>query len=170
MKGDSTAFSPLIKLYRRQLFSYFLKLCGNKTAAEDLFQETLIKIWKAMPKYKEENKFSSWLFTIAHNTAVDYLRKFNHKNSHFVDVEIENCGHLTNPFAELVAAETKEIISRYIEKLPLKQREVFLLRQNCGMTFREIAELTGEPLNTVLSHMNYALKKIRTVLRKNDEQ
>ncbi len=119
-----------------------------------------------MPKYSEQNKFSSWIFSIAHNVTIDYHRKKSARNIFINDEEIDNYNYASNPHAELVAVETGEIISRQVESLSFKQKEVFLLRQNGGMTFREISELTGEPLNTVLSHMNYAVKKIKKALRK----
>ena len=66
--GNSTAFGSLIRNYNKKLFYYIFKLSGNRELAEDIMQEILIKIWQAFPTYNEQNKFSSWLFTIAHNT------------------------------------------------------------------------------------------------------
>lgn len=162
--GESAAFGPLVKIYRQRLFSYLFKLSGNKKMAEDLFQETLIKIWRGLPKYSEQNKFSSWIFSIAHNTAMDSLR--NNKNLIFeADGGPEYFISDKDPYKEMVNAETSEMISSAVDKLPLKQKQVFLLRVNGDMTFKEIAELTGESLNTVLSHMHYAVKKLRNSLR-----
>ena len=74
-QGDASAFGALIKDYRKQLFTYLLKICNNRTTAEDLFQDTLIRVWSGLPNYNEQNKFSSWLFSIAHNTAMDSFRR-----------------------------------------------------------------------------------------------
>jgi RNA polymerase sigma-70 factor (ECF subfamily) len=163
--GESAAFGPLVKIYRQRLFSYLFKLSGDRKLAEDLFQETLIKIWRGLPKYSEQNKFSSWIFSIAHNAAMDTIRT-NNKNRVFEHaVEPDNFAGTTNPYQEIIDAETSEMISNAVDKLPAKQKEVFLLRIHGGMTFKEIAEITGESLNTVLSHMHYAVKKLRNTLR-----
>lgn len=163
-KKESAAFGPLIKLYRKQLYSYLYRLGGDKNLAEDLFQETLIKVWRSLPKYNEQNKFSSWLFSIAHNTAIDALRK-KQKERFFDDLEnAELLPGRSNPHIELVGKEAEEKISRAVDRLPVKQKEVFLLRINGELTFKEIAEITGEPLNTILSHMHYSVKKIKKII------
>ncbi len=161
--GETTAFGPLIKIYRKQLFSYLLRLSGNREDAEDLFQETLIKGWRGIKKYSEQQKFSSWLFTIAHNTAMDKLRKRN-KETMITETEPDELSHTSDPYKELIGKEIRNKIQKAVELLPFKQKEVFLLRINSGMSFKEIAQTTNEPLNTVLSHMHYSVKKIKRFL------
>jgi len=166
--GDASAFGPLIQIYRRQLFSYLFKLSGERTQAEDLFQETLIKTWKGIKKYNEQQKFSSWLFTIAHNVAMDNLRK-RKRDEAIVDFEPDEIRSESNPHIELVKSESRTMIKRAVDNLSSKQKEVFLLRIYSGMTFKEISATTNEPINTVLSHMNYSVKKIKKALgREND--
>lgn len=168
MNGEANAFNILINNYRGKLFGYLLKFCGDKLTAEDLFQETLIKTWKGFKKYNEESKFSSWLFSIAHNVALDFLRK-NKKQHQFVsDEEIINSPQSINQENHFDAEEMKLLINKVVNSLPEKQKNVFLLRQHGGLTFKEISEITKEPLNTVLSHMSYAVKKIKKVLRDNN--
>ena len=152
--GETAAFGPLIKIYRKQLFSYLLRLSGNKEDAEDLFQETLIMGWRGIKKYSERQKFSSWLFTIAHNMAMDKLRKRNKKNM-ITEIGPDELHHTNDPHKELIGKEIRNKIQKAIEFLPFKQKEVFLLRVNSGMSFKEIAQTTNEPLNTVPSHMHY---------------
>jgi RNA polymerase sigma-70 factor (ECF subfamily) len=164
--GESEAFGMLINGYRRQLYSYLFKLSGDRTSAEDLFQETLIKVWKGIKKYKEQNKFSSWLFSIAHNVSLDAYRKRVVRSNIIHTDELPDKETNKDPLSEVEAKELKEIINKTADQLPDKQKHVFLLRQHGGLTFKEISELTDEPLNTVLGHMHYATKKIRTALRK----
>lgn len=163
--GESAAFGPLMKIYKNRLFSYLIKISGDKNLAEDLLQETLIKVWKGFSNYSEQNRFSSWIFSIAHNTAMDSLRI---NNRHGVVEAVEDpdvYGGTSNPHQEVVKKETTQIISSAVEKLSPKQKEVFLLRIHGELTFKEISELTGESLNTVLSHMHYSVKKLRKMLR-----
>ena len=167
--GEVAAFGPLIKNYRKQLYSYLLRLSGNREDAEDLFQETLIKTWKGIKRYSEQQKFSSWLFTIAHNTAMDKLRKRNKENM-ITEIEPDELSHANDPHKELILKEVGEKIKRAVEQLPFKQKEVFLLRANGEMSFKEISQTTNEPLNTVLSHMHYSIKKIKKFLGNENEQ
>ncbi|MCX6169533.1 MAG: RNA polymerase sigma factor [Ignavibacteriales bacterium] len=167
--GNTSAFGPLMQIYRRQLFSYLFKLSGERTQAEDLLQETLIKTWKGIKKYSERQKFSSWLFTIAHNTAMDNLRKRN--NDYLIsDVEPDELQSANDPHKEFIKNETNTLIEKAIVTLSTKQKEVFLLRLYGEMSFKEISELTKEPLNTVLSHMHYSVKKIKKLLGNDNEQ
>jgi RNA polymerase sigma-70 factor, ECF subfamily len=167
--GNSSAFGPLMQIYRRQLFSYLFKLSGERTQAEDLFQETLIKTWRGIKKYSERQKFSSWLFTIAHNTAMDNLRKRN-RDYAITDIEPDELQSSSDPHAELTKNETHTMIEKAIAALSAKQKEVFLLRLYGELSFKEIVELTKEPMNTVLSHMHYSVKKIKKLLGNENEQ
>ena len=159
--GDGEAYRDLINIYRNKLFGYLWRFSESKFIAEELFQETLIKAWKGIRKYDHQKKFSSWLFTIAHNVAMDILRskKRDHNRNRFNDTE--DSVVMITPEDMLIKKETVELINNSIANLSEKQRRVFLLRQNGEMSFREIAETMNEPLNTVLSHMRYAIRKIK---------
>ena len=163
--GDAEAFGPLINNYRSRLYSYLLKLSGDRFSAEDLFQETLIRVWRSIPKYNDRDKFSSWVFSIAHNLAIDSFRKRKARNIFPANDDANDFIASTNHEKEIEFNETKMILQQAVLSLPEKQKEVFLLRQHSEMTFKEIAKITDQPLNTVLSHMNYAVKKLKKVLR-----
>lgn len=162
--GDTQAFAQLIKLYRKQLVTYLWKLGGSMPEAEDLFQETLIKVWEGLPGYRHQNKFSSWLFSIAHNVAMDALRKNKTRSSLFSRDDVQPM-ELNTPHTDYEARELQGILNDALESLNEKQKRVFLLREHGDMTFKEISELTKEPLNTVLGHMHYAVEKLRKKLR-----
>jgi len=149
--------------YRKQLFSYLVRFCGNKMAAEDLFQETLIKVWNGIKSYNEQNKFSSWLFSIAHNVALDYLRSSSVRKSSSLEESYEFSDG-NNPHRNYVEKESYKMIMDAVKELPDKQKNVFLLRQHGGLSFKEIATELDQPLNTVLGHMHYAVSKIRKKL------
>jgi RNA polymerase sigma factor (sigma-70 family) len=160
---DKSAFSQLISIYRKPLFSYIFKRCGNRETAEDLFQETLIRVWKNLKNYKESQKFSSWLFSIAHNLTIDSFRK---NKNYFDDIEDKKeLASSENLELKIEHDERKILLQDAIKNLTPHQKEVFLLRQHGELTFKEIAQLTNQPLNTVLSHMNYAMKKLKRILR-----
>lgn len=161
---DSAAFGELIQIYRKPLYSYLIKMCGDRFNADDLFQETLIKAWHGIGKYNERQKFSSWLFSIAHNCSVDFLRKRKLELNTFKELN-EDTAVAKDLHDIIVTKELKEKLDRAVSTLPEKQKQVFLLRQFGEFSFKEIAKMTNEPLNTVLSHMHYAIKKIKDTMR-----
>ncbi|MBI9070841.1 MAG: RNA polymerase sigma factor [Melioribacteraceae bacterium] len=163
--GDSASFKPLMNIYKNRLFSYLMRKADSRDEAEDIMQEVLIKVWKGLPKYKEENRFSSWLFSIAYNAVIDAGRK---KNSSIINSD-EDIGITNNgPFENFVALETNKIIENALSLLTDNQKEVFLLRQHGELSFKEISKKLDQPLNTVISHMHYAVKKLKKTLRQKD--
>ena len=104
--------------------------------AEDLFQETLIKVWKGFKSYNEQNKFSSWLFSIAHNVAVDSIRKESAKNNVSSFEDVQTITSDSNPHNTFVEKETNELVMAAVSTLSEKQKQVFLMRQHSGMRFK----------------------------------
>lgn len=164
------AFAPLMNTYRQQLFSYIIKRTGSRETAEDLFQEILIKVWKNLPKYQKKEKFGSWIFSIAHNLTVDSFRKKKVRSIISDTEDLEKISLSEDPFEKVENDEQRKILSDALLQLSEKQKEVFLLRQHGEMTFKEIAAFTNQPINTVLSHMNYAVKKLKRLLRKENAE
>jgi RNA polymerase sigma-70 factor (ECF subfamily) len=164
--GEIEAFDELMNRYRRRLFSYLYRLCGNRTVAEDLLQETMIKIWRGIKRFSTDYRFSTWSFTIAYRLAIDEKRKRKVRMGIFATAprEYTEVDRVT-PLENLEDQEIRTAVRKALAGLPEKQRQVFLLRQHGEMSFKEIAHLTGEPLNTVLSHMHYAVKKLSNSLR-----
>jgi RNA polymerase sigma-70 factor (ECF subfamily) len=162
--GDGYAFGKLVNIYRKNLFTYLLRMCKDQMTAEDLMQETLIKAWKGLKRYNEQQKFASWLFTIAHNVSIDAIRMSNaNQGTTSLSERIEIATNIT-PHSELVMTERKIALQREVENLPADQKRVFLLRQHGELSFKEIGEVMSQPLNTVLSHMRYAVKKLKRCL------
>ncbi|RMD50721.1 MAG: RNA polymerase sigma factor [Ignavibacteria bacterium] len=160
LEGDKASFKTLIKPFLPKLLNYLFKLSGSRENAEDLMQETLIKIWLGLQNYNHVNSFDSWVFSIAHNTAIDYLRKNKYVQ---YPLEIDVSGN-SDPHNEIVKKELDRNIVNALLKLSGKQQDTFILRVYGGLKFKEIAEILNEPLNTVLSHMNYAVKKIKKIM------
>ena len=129
--GNSRAFETLIDRYRQALFSYLFRMTGNCDTAEDIFQDTFLKLLNSLPKYKEQGKFGNWLFNIAHHLVVDHARKnnkfqttaFDNDDSVFNDFEhIKNQGM---PDKLIEAKELNVIILEAVSKLSFEQRQVF---------------------------------------------
>jgi RNA polymerase sigma-70 factor (ECF subfamily) len=156
--GDAEAFETLVRKYQRPLFTFLLRLAGNRQNAEDLFQDTFVRVLRALPNYKEDGCFSGWLFGIANNLAVDWLHRREVQRERFVDDD-EALGsavdYQSSTDATLERAELARLIENALQQLSEKQRQVFLLRQHSDLSFKEIAAQLGEPLNTVLSTLPF---------------
>jgi RNA polymerase sigma-70 factor, ECF subfamily len=171
--GDAGAFSSLVSRYSRDAYAFAFFMAKDASDAEDITQEAFVKVWKNLTKFKPGQKFKSWLMAIAHNTAIDYLRKRRHVVfSKFEDEEGVNilAETLTNeePSASDLAAlaESAEKTARAVQELPDIYRSVLALRYEGGMSFEEISELVKKPVNTVKSQHRRALIALRGILSK----
>ncbi|HOP49678.1 MAG TPA: sigma-70 family RNA polymerase sigma factor [Ignavibacteriales bacterium] len=163
--GNQRAFAFIVKYYEKQLISYVFKMTKSRNDLDDIIQEVLIKTWQNLKKLDNYDKFSNWMFSIAHNCCIDYLRK-NKKLDNDIENEILYDENIDLPTEILMKKELENIINDIVADLPEKQKNVFLLRNDAELSFKDIAEITKEPLNTVLSHYNYAIKKIKKELQK----
>jgi RNA polymerase sigma-70 factor (ECF subfamily) len=161
--GDATAFDALYKHYRAPLYRFFLRQCLNQAIAEELYQELWMRVIKAKDSYTHTARFSTWLYHIAHNLVVDHFRKPE------PDREEEEADSFTGSTAQEpeTLAISEERVGRFLqllEQLPDAQREVFLLKEEAGLSLEEIAHTTGSSFETVKSRLRYAVKKLRQSL------
>jgi RNA polymerase sigma-70 factor, ECF subfamily len=163
-RGEAEAFTDLVRPWHHRLAAYLARMCGDPGHAEDLAQETLVRVWRGLRGYDDRQRFGAWLFTIAHHVTVDHVRR-RAREPDAVAVSDADLPCRTDPANALIARELGQRLADAVAQLPEKQRRVFLLRQHGTLKFREIAELTGEPLSTVLGHMSYATDKLRRVVR-----
>ncbi len=163
-RGNPQAFEQLLRRYERPLFTFIVRIVGDRDDAEDVFQDTLRRALENIKSYKEQGKFGSWLFGIAYHLCVDRGRKkkrWKLASNNYEDL----IDPIPLPDRLLEQKELKEMITQALQYLSLEQREVFLLRQHSGLVFREIAGLVNRPLSTVLSQMRLAVLSIRAFLK-----
>lgn len=161
--GDRDAFDRLLEPYRTRLASYLRRYCDGVVGPEDLVQETALRAWRALERYDHRDRFASWLFGIAHNTGLDARRRARVRSADDLPRRL-SARQPDDPEAVLLGDELAGVLAGVVRELPPKQERVFRLRHCTDLKFREIAELTGEPLSTVLGHMHYAVRKLRTAL------
>ena len=175
IKGDQSAIEILINRHRSKVYTYILLTIKNQPLAEDLFQETFIKVIQSLRggKYRDNGRFLSWVIRIAHNLIIDHFRKEKQMNSVSNDdseVDLFNSKKLSDSNIEelIVNSQIRAAIRTLINELPNDQREVVLLRHYGELSFKEIAEQTDVSINTALGRMRYALINLRKLIKEKD--
>ena len=161
--GDQTAFETLYARYRKPLYSYLNgMLPGNPARVDDLYQQAWLKALDSLSRYRDRQKFLAWLFRIAHNTAVDAMRREKHTET-LKDADCLPAPARDTPGDNDRRRELHASIEQAVNALPTEQAEVFRLRQQ-NMSFKEIAGIQKVSVNTVLGRMRYATKKLQKKL------
>jgi RNA polymerase sigma-70 factor (ECF subfamily) len=169
--GSESALEELVARYQQKVFSYILMVVRNKELAEDLFQDTFIKVINTLRtgNYREEGKFSQWIMRIARNLIIDYFRR-NQKMSF---VENNYGADIFDGFSEpsmsieqiIITNQIHESLRDLVALLPKEQREVLTMRLYQDMSFKEIAEQTNVSINTALGRMRYAILNLRKLAK-----
>ncbi|MCP4522215.1 MAG: sigma-70 family RNA polymerase sigma factor [Cytophagales bacterium] len=165
--GNEVAFAELLARYKTKIYTTIYMIVKDKYIAEDLFQETFIKVINKLTSgtYNEEGKFSMWVSRIAHNLAIDHFRK----KKRYPTILAEDGSNIFNTLdftedsieSKRVKEDTHAALKQLIQTLPESQREVLIMRHYADMSFKEIAEATGVSINTALGRMRYALINLR---------
>jgi RNA polymerase sigma factor (sigma-70 family) len=170
-QGDCNALETLISRYKDKLFSSILFLVKDKFLAEDLFQETFLRIIDTLRshRYNEEGKFLPWAMRIAHNLCVDHFRKVK-RSPAIVTQDKKDIFDVIHVIVEdnaehrIMREQSYDRVHRMLDKLPEEQREVIVLRHFGDMSFKEIAETTNCSINTALGRMRYGLINLRKMM------
>jgi RNA polymerase sigma-70 factor, ECF subfamily len=175
--GDARAFSTLVTRHRGSVFNFILRYTNHRQRAEDLLQETWLKVVRSAGEYQPKARFTTWAFTIARNLCVDSARKESYRKTDSLDAPVAGDDADGRALGETVPdhdgaspdraahnTRLRPMIEKALQSLPDEQREVFLLREYHGLGFKEIAEVTGVNENTVKSRMRYALEGLRKLL------
>jgi RNA polymerase sigma-70 factor (ECF subfamily) len=166
--GDAGAFEALYGRHKGALFRYVLRSVKARGEAEELFQEVWMRVVESRARYKPEAKFTTWLYTVAHNRLVDHWRAKGLAVVSLDDEEAAVAEPAAGPGAEphrvVEARQTLERLAAAIAALPLAQREAFLLHTEGGLTAAEIAAATGSGEEAAKSRLRYAMGKLREAI------
>ena len=169
--GNETCIEILINRHRTKVYTYILLTIKNQTLAEDLFQETFIKVIQSLRnnKYKDNGRFLSWVIRIAHNLIIDHFRKekqLNAVSNDDTELDLLNSKRFADDNIEqlMVNDQIRQDLKKLIYELPEDQREVVFLRHFGELSFKEIANHTGVSINTALGRMRYALINLRKMI------
>jgi RNA polymerase sigma-70 factor (ECF subfamily) len=165
--GRSEPFEELVRRYQRPITGYVFRIVGEYEASLDVTQEVFIKVYNSLAKYSSEYKFSTWLYRIAHNAAVDHLRRNSVSPQ---SLEAENAdgtfelqleSQVASPEQDHERSQWRSEIEIVVEKLPAAYKELIVLRHGRDMSYDEIAEVTGLPLGTVKNRLFRAREMMR---------
>ena len=165
--GREDGFEELVRRYQRPIAAYVYRMVGNYDAALDLTQEVFIKVYGSLARYRSEYKFSTWIYKIAHNAAVDHLRRYSTREQSLVNqadgdqYELPIESKRLSPEQESEKAERRAEIETVVRQLPTAYRELIVLRHSHDLSYDEIAEVTGLPLGTVKNRLFRAREVMR---------
>jgi RNA polymerase sigma factor (sigma-70 family) len=170
VQGNEACLEMLINRHKNRIFTTIILIVKDSYIAEDLFQETFIKIINNLKKgkYNEEGKFLPWAMRIAHNMAIDYFRKMKRMptitdssgDDIFRTIKIA----VENREEQIIRTEKEDMVRLAINRLPEEQRQVLILRHYGNLSFKEIAAMTDVSINTALGRMRYALTNMRKIM------
>ena len=171
INGETSCFDQIINRHKNKVFAYISLYIRDQALAEDLFQDTFMKVIQSVRagKYQDNGKFISWVMRIAHNLIIDHFRRIKQMNTVSNDdyeSDLFNSKKLcdSNVEDDMISKQIQKDVRKMISFLPDDQREVVILRHYAGLSFKEIADLTGVSINTALGRMRYALINMRKLM------
>ncbi len=169
--GHPKAFEVILNRYKQKVFTYINIQVKDKTIANDIFQDTFLKVLNSLrkKKYNHEDKLLAWIIRIAHNLVIDFFRKQNKMNTisnNQDNFDLFNLSRFSEATIEhkIELSQIHKNIKDLIQYLPKEQKEVIILRHFTGMSFKEIADQTDVSINTALGRMRYALINLRKMI------
>ncbi|MCX6248675.1 MAG: sigma-70 family RNA polymerase sigma factor [Bacteroidetes bacterium] len=170
LAGNQSSLEKLIRRHKNRIFAYILMIVKEKELAEDLFQDTFIKVINTIRSgsYKEEGKFIQWAMRIAHNLIIDHFRKAKRiptvENRDDFDIFEKVRIPVESIEERIITEQIHKDVKKLIDYLPKEQREVLVMRHYGDMSFKDIAEVTNVSINTALGRMRYALINLRKLV------
>lgn len=173
MQGDKQAFEVLLARHQQKVFNYIFSLVKDKALADDIFQDTYIKIVNTLRSgtYRDEGKYIQWVMRIAHNLVIDHFRRNQRFPLVRTDENFDIFEVLDNSEEsveqKIIKTQIHSDVKKLIRQLPDEQRRVLVMRHYANMSFKDISDKTGVSINTALGRMRYALINMRRLAEEN---
>ncbi|HWJ03853.1 MAG TPA: sigma-70 family RNA polymerase sigma factor [Verrucomicrobiae bacterium] len=175
--GDKEAFAEIVRRYEKPIFALAYRMLGNREDARDIAQEAFLKAYRALATFKENSRFSPWLYSIANNLCIDFLRRKG-RNNLSLDEPMPEGGERqvaggVDPAIDLERKETQVQVRKALEHLPDKFKNILVLRHMQELSYEEIAEALGISVSLVKTHLfraREALRKQISLVRGEGEQ
>ncbi len=173
-EGDETALAPLVEKYKRMVYRLAMQITKNHTDADDVMQETFIKVYRSIRTFRKDAAFETWLYRIAVNEALNFVKRRERQRTSALETASESEYEATaryraqianDPHVHAEKAELRYHVTEAVNSLSLKHRTVVILHEFEGLTHAEIASILNCSEGTVRSRLHYARKKLRTLLK-----
>ncbi len=173
-EGDETALAPLVERYKRMVYRLAVQITKNHADADDVMQETFIKVYRSIHTFRRDAAFETWLYRIAVNEALNFVKRRERRRECTFETATEAEYEATaryraqlanDPQTHAEKAELRQYVTEAVNSLPLKHRTVVILHEFEGLTHAEIASILNCSEGTVRSRLHYARKKLRTLLK-----
>lgn len=165
-RGDADAFEQLVVAYREQVFRLALRMCGSEADADEVAQEAFLSAWKALPNFRGESQFSTWLYQLTTHAAIDLMRREKRQIAAADITEVSAADPAPSPQQQAEQSEQREIVRDAILQLAPEQREVVVLRFMEELSYEEIGAVLKLPPGTVKSRLNRAKAQLKEILSK----
>ena len=165
-RGDADAFEQLVVAYRDQVFRLALRMCGSEADADEVAQEAFLSAWKALPNFRGESQFSTWLYQLTTHAAIDLMRREKRQIAADDIPEVSAADPAPSPQQQAEQSEQREIVRDAILQLAPEQREVVVLRFMEELSYEEIGAVLKLPSGTVKSRLNRAKAQLKEILSK----
>ena len=163
-RGDADAFEQLVAAYRDQVFRLALRMCGSEADADEVAQEAFLSAWKALPNFRGESQFSTWLYQLTTHAAIDLMRREKRQIAADDITEVSAADPAPSPQQQAEQSEQREIVRDAILQLAPEQREVVVLRFMEELSYEEIGAMLTLPSGTVKSRLNRARAQLKEIL------
>ncbi len=177
---EITFFKSLVRRHQNRVYSAAFRILGNVEEAEEVVQDTFVRVHQNLDKFRHQSSFSSWLFRICHNLCMDLMRLKQRRNDVLVMLPLESQSRdqsdiplsklnqlpdeMPGPAQLLESIEQGQVVAESLQKLPQNQRVVLVLHDIEGFSYQEIADIVGERIGTVRSRLHYGRQKLRELL------
>lgn len=173
-EGDETALAPLVEKYKRMVYRLAMQITKNHTDADDVMQETFIKVYRSIQTFRKDAAFETWLYRIAVNEALNFVKRRERQRESTLETASEaeyeaitryRAQIANDPHVHAEKAELRHHVTEAVNNLSLKHRTVVILHEFEGLTHAEVASILNCSEGTVRSRLHYARKKLRTLLK-----
>ena len=173
-EGDETALAPLVEKYKRMVYRLAMQITKNHADADDVMQETFIKVYRSIRTFRKDAAFETWLYRIVVNEALNFVKRRERQRESTLEIASEAAYEATtryraqianDPHAHAEKSELRHYVTEAVNSLSLKHRTVVILHEFAGLTHAEIASILNCSEGTVRSRLHYARKKLRTLLK-----
>ena len=170
-KGDENAFAELVRLYEKKVYNLALRICGNPEDAADAAQEAFLSAWKGLPNFRGDAGFSTWLYRLTSNAAIDCLRRSRRQRGEASldneELRLDAVDDAPSPQEQAEDAELRQAVMAGLDQLSEDHRQVLTLRELQELSYEEIASVLDVDLGTVKSRISRARGALRKILLKN---